>query len=198
MKKNFQSKQAFVLLYAVLVASVVLAIGFSLANIITKQIVLSSIGKSSRVAYYAADGGRECGLFWATYSKNLFSKGTDLAYSATSIPLIRCQDGANFSPSLISSPTITTTPEINLLKLYPNLNLLAGGYNFKVYHFPDLDFVVDNQKACAKVTLFVFSSANTKKPNYRNVVLSRGFNTACGTMVGPRTVSRTVINTSTW
>ena len=55
------NKRAFALLYAVLISGVVLAVGVSLMDIITKQLVFSSISKSSESAYYyAAYSGANC------------------------------------------------------------------------------------------------------------------------------------------
>ena len=58
--------EGFVLLYAVLVASVISITGVLLSDIIFKQLVLSSIGKESQSAYYAATAGDECALYWDT------------------------------------------------------------------------------------------------------------------------------------
>lgn len=69
MKK--ENKKGFVLLYAVLVTTVVLAVGLVMSNIITKQITLSFIGRDSQVAFYAADAGIECFKFWA--NQRIFS-----------------------------------------------------------------------------------------------------------------------------
>jgi hypothetical protein len=180
---KLKSQKAFVLLYAVLVASVILAIGFSLANIITKQIILSSIGKSSRVAYYAADGGRDCGLFWVNYADVIYGRPFD-----NSTP-VRC-GGTEFSPSLSPNPL-----EKSLLQLYPGVDLTGSAYT--AYSFNPIDLSVDSQAACAKVTIFTFIQGASPK-NYRSIVLSRGFNTSCVSMQSPRTVSRTVLNISTW
>ncbi|MEK7091440.1 MAG: hypothetical protein AAB900_00450 [Patescibacteria group bacterium] len=184
---KFKSNKAFVLLYAVLVASVVLAIGFSLANIITKQIILSSLGQSSRIAYYAADGGRDCGLFWANFSEVItgssFGSGT----------VIHCGlDNSNPSVSLAPDPILAGS---SLLNLY---GIDLTDYNYQAYALPSINFLLDGRPACAKVTVFSFDFDPTKALNYRTIVLSRGFNTGCTSSAGPRTVSRTVINTSTW
>ncbi len=56
-------KTGFALLYAILLTSVVLLVGVSLMNILTKQIIYSSLNQNSQVAYYAANAGRECLLF---------------------------------------------------------------------------------------------------------------------------------------
>ena len=62
--KNSQNKQGFVILYAVLLTMVVLAIGLILLNIIARQTLLASIERNSQIAYYAADTGRQCALYW--------------------------------------------------------------------------------------------------------------------------------------
>ena len=70
-KKYYSHKQsAFALLYAVLLTGIILTIGLGLSSILTKQIVLSSIGSNSQVAYYAANTAKECVFFWG------FNSGT--------------------------------------------------------------------------------------------------------------------------
>jgi len=175
---NFKSNRAFVLLYAVLVASVVLAIGFSLANIITKQIILSSLGQSSRVAYYAADGGRNCGRFWAHFAEII----TGLELSATTN--VHCDK--NSTP--INLTESNNPLELSLLKLYGiDTDTLV---NYTAYSFDPIDFSIDSQPACAKVTVFNFEFGEY----YRTIILSRGFNIACNSSATNRTVSRTVID----
>lgn len=192
---KFNHNRAFVLLYAVLVASVVLAIGFSLANIITKQIILSSLGQSSRIAYYAADGGRDCGLFWTNFS------GVITATPFGSGAAVRCgMSGSDGTAQLISK---VPPDEAALLSLY---GIDISSYTYQAYSLPKINFPVPvitgggvaNLPACAKVTIFSFNSSLGKMPNYRTIILSRGFNSACDAATNPRMVSRTVINTSTW
>jgi len=57
-------QRGFTILLAALVASLVLAIGISVFTIAQKQIILSSLGRNSQYAFYAADTGAECGLYW--------------------------------------------------------------------------------------------------------------------------------------
>ena len=61
-KKN--KNNGFVILYAVVIATVVLLVGVSLMNIMTKQLFLSSISRNAKVSYYAALAGRDCAEFW--------------------------------------------------------------------------------------------------------------------------------------
>lgn len=57
-------QRGFTLLLAALVASVVLALGAAIFQIAQKQLALSSIGRDSQFAFYAADTAAECALYW--------------------------------------------------------------------------------------------------------------------------------------
>lgn len=61
---NKNSKAGFTLFIALVVTGLLLAIGFSIGNIVFKQIILSSTGKESQLAFFAADSGAECALYW--------------------------------------------------------------------------------------------------------------------------------------
>src|SRR3989344_5447846 len=54
----------FTLFFAVLIASLLLAIGLAIFNITIKELVLSSSVRDSEFAFYAADSGVECALYW--------------------------------------------------------------------------------------------------------------------------------------
>lgn len=58
--------KGFALLYAILLSGALLLVGVILMNIITKQLVYSSINKKSEASYYyAANSGRECLMHYA-------------------------------------------------------------------------------------------------------------------------------------
>lgn len=64
-KKIFKDNESgFVLLYAVLVTMVVVTVGVLMINIVTRQIVLSSVSKNSQISYYAANAGFECSNYY--------------------------------------------------------------------------------------------------------------------------------------
>lgn len=65
MKKITQHTQrGFTLLLATLISSLVLIIGTSMFSLAQKQVLLSSLGRDSQYAFYAADTGAECALYW--------------------------------------------------------------------------------------------------------------------------------------
>ncbi len=68
MKKLFNKKisdqKGFTLLFAILVSILILAVGASIISIALKQVILSGAGRESQYAFYAANTGLECALYW--------------------------------------------------------------------------------------------------------------------------------------
>ncbi len=62
--KNLKKQTGFTLFVALIVSSLLLSIGLSLSNIILKQLIFSGSGRESQIAFYAADSGAECALYW--------------------------------------------------------------------------------------------------------------------------------------
>jgi hypothetical protein len=66
MTTNRTQSRGFTLFIAILTASIILAIGISILQITLKEFVLASTVRDSLVAFYAADAGMECALYWDT------------------------------------------------------------------------------------------------------------------------------------
>ena len=85
----------YLLLFAVVLASIVLAIGLGIFNIVNKGIVLASTGRSSQSAFYAADTGAECALYWdrkhTGFSMTVFPTST-ASVIITSGPVCNSED----------------------------------------------------------------------------------------------------------
>ena len=62
--RQAHGERGFTLLLAALVASIVLSLGSSIFLIAQKQVTLSSLGRDSQFAFYAADAAAECALYW--------------------------------------------------------------------------------------------------------------------------------------
>lgn len=58
-----RTQRGFTLLMSVLIASVLLALGYEIYNLAVKEVTLSSAGRESQFAFFAADTGIECALF---------------------------------------------------------------------------------------------------------------------------------------
>lgn len=63
-KKFKEGNKAFTLFVSLIVAALLLAVGFSIGNIIIKQLTLASSGSGSLIAFYAADSAAECAMYW--------------------------------------------------------------------------------------------------------------------------------------
>lgn len=57
-------QKGFTLMLAALAASIALTLGASIFSISSKELQLSSIGRDSQFAFYAADTAAECALYW--------------------------------------------------------------------------------------------------------------------------------------
>lgn len=58
------------MLFTVLIISIILALGLGIADTTYKQTILSSLARDSQLAFYQADSGVECGLYYDLYDGN--------------------------------------------------------------------------------------------------------------------------------
>ncbi len=95
------------MLFAVLVSSVLLSIGVSIFNLTLKELVLSSSGRESQFAFYAADTGIECAIYWDFKSVN---PGIMFATSTASVATWRNDliDAHSPAPTCIGFPLATS------------------------------------------------------------------------------------------
>jgi hypothetical protein len=63
-KEGVHFSEGFVLLFSVLVSSILLAVGLGIFSIAYKELLLSSSDRESQIAFYAADSGAECAIYW--------------------------------------------------------------------------------------------------------------------------------------
>lgn len=79
--RSLSTQNGFVLAFAVLVSGVLLSIGLGVFAITLKELILSSTGRESQFAFYAADSGGECALYWdirhGGFPVSVFATSTD-------------------------------------------------------------------------------------------------------------------------
>ncbi|MEK7662097.1 MAG: hypothetical protein AAB355_01170 [Patescibacteria group bacterium] len=91
---NYQlqtSQRGFILSFAVLLSSIILSIGLAVFNILSKELIISSVGRESQFSFYAADTSGECALFWDTKQGVFPTSSQSIVYSG----VINCA-GAQF------------------------------------------------------------------------------------------------------
>ncbi|MBU4480157.1 pilus assembly PilX N-terminal domain-containing protein [Patescibacteria group bacterium] len=144
-KKN----KGFVILIATLLGSLFLIIGAFIFNISLKEIKLSSGGRESQYAFYAADSGIECAMYWD--SKNTFATST----------------GSGPAPANISclEQNVVTNPGW----VWNKIDVTSAETIFQVDIFPS----DPNRDDCAIVKIMKNAPAGT----INTIIESRGYNT---------------------
>lgn len=97
----------FAMLFAVLTSSVLLSIGLSIFNLTLKELALSSSGRESQAAFYAADSGVECALYWDVKGTDVFATSSDSRTPVPSTPQCAGQN-IKITPSAQTSNSATT------------------------------------------------------------------------------------------
>ena len=128
-KKNINGNHnnGFTLLMATLISSLVLSLGISIFNIVIKELTLSSYGRDSQFAFYAADTGAECALFWDIKER---------AFATSSVSTIECNGqtiqgvgGSGNSTFTLNFPPETYCAVVDVIKNDGNTTVESRGYN---------------------------------------------------------------------
>lgn len=109
-QKNIKHQQGFTLLFSVLVATLVVAIGATIISIALRQTILSGTSRESQYSFYAANTALECAYYWDTTNTDLGNKVVFPAPGTT-------DDGINDSD-----------PEANLIECGV-VNIITGNGN---------------------------------------------------------------------
>ncbi|MDO8183678.1 MAG: hypothetical protein Q7T49_01695 [bacterium] len=202
-KNNYPNNQAgFALLYAVLLTGIILTVGLGLSSILTKQIVLSSIGSNSQVAYYAANTAKECVFFWG------FNGGT--ATNPPGNPPVDGESNTAFGGYVFDdelndyifiepdSPNDIVcggnTVEVNLIEYNSNDKKFQVGPNAGFNIIVPSDSTDKNKEvACAKV--IVTMNKPTTSPGKtlpESIVEATGYNLDCSQINNTRRVERSI------
>ncbi len=163
-KLKIPAKQAGITLFIVIVImSILLLISFAIVNITLKATLFSSSGRDSQYAFYAADSGIECAIYWdSRFNPSKFA-------TSTSGSPISCNNIAISNGQTIPG---TTT-----------LTLIGGGGNANptsIFYF-NMNQGSDPEPYCAIVTV-------TKNTDGSTYIKSRGYNTCDPS--NPRRVER--------
>ncbi len=149
-----KNNRGYTLLFAVLVSSIVLAVGISILTISKKEFLLSSSARDSIVAFYAADSGLSCAIFSIEQNPGNFSTTTASAN-------IRCMQ-KDFSTIAISP----ATPSIIF-----NLNDDTFTFHLKISQD-------SNSKVCAVIEVKKFYEYDTDFAQniLMTTIISKGYN----------------------
>lgn len=136
-RASFHSRQqaGFALLIALVLTSVVLALGIALLDVAYKQVVLSSSAKNSQYAFYNADSALECALYYdqqvGAFFYNSTYSGTLQCSNITVTGFAATQD-ANARTTIFSVPCASggVSADVTVIKDPNNATAIyANGYS---------------------------------------------------------------------
>ena len=170
-QNNFRRKEnerGFTLLMAALISSVVFALGASIFALAQKELTLSSIGRDSQFAFYAADTAAECALYW----------DFRFSYFATTTP-----EGVTPTCDTQEMGPFTVVPSQNPPYSSP-YTMTSARMDFFKNVTPIGDF-------CAQV--WVEKTINSSSGDVRTTIHADGYNVHCDQVdTSPRTLQRSV------
>jgi len=124
LKRAHSDKRGFVVLFTVLISVIILVMALGIFNIALKETELTISAKESNFAFYAADAGSECALYYD------LKEGAFLPLS-TIVP--QCRNGEVDSYDAIT-PTLFTfefdVSERGCAKVEVNKNFVIGGTSY--------------------------------------------------------------------
>lgn len=160
----------FTLLFAVLTASVLLSLALAIFNQIYKSLLLSSAGKESLAAFYAADSGIECAFYW------------DLKHE----PLNNFPNSVFATSSYSVDYSDSNFISCNEQKFNKTWTVTTNSFSAKtVFNLSFSDGIFPTE-GCSEVTVNKIASGN----NIFTTIESRGYNICDST--SPRKVERAI------
>ena len=173
-KEHKKHSRGFTLLLAALVASVALSLGSSIYEIVSKELVLSSIGQDSQYAFYAADTAAECALYWEDRTDihpNTFATST---YSQDTAASIEC-DGQSAPVTITDKSATAATSTVG-----------ESGSSLGFDLFTD-----SSAGYCANVTVAKYLNSQTNAID--TDITANGYSVACAQVeTAPDALQRTV------
>lgn len=85
------NQKGFTLFIAIIVMGTLLLISTGVINLAVKQAFITNSGRESQVAFYAADTGMECALYWDVKNPS----GDQSAFATSTTSDITCNQDAN-------------------------------------------------------------------------------------------------------
>jgi hypothetical protein len=138
-----RAKSGFALLFAVLAASLLVALGISIFDISLKELSIATSEQDSQTAYYVADSAEECALYWdlkqgafpTCIGSLVGGVGGVCPVSTSTVSVIAC-NGNNISIPVFNGTTLVSTYATSTFFAYATATPIFGG------PFPEAGIVV--------------------------------------------------------
>jgi hypothetical protein len=94
--RTSRSEQGIAVYVAVTITAALVLISFAILNLAIRQVGISGAGRDSQAAFYAADSGVECALFWDL--RNTTNPGVSAFSTSTALQQVSC-NGQTLTPT---------------------------------------------------------------------------------------------------
>ncbi|NQV88337.1 MAG: pilus assembly PilX N-terminal domain-containing protein [Parcubacteria group bacterium] len=140
-KANKKFVGGFTLFIAITITGLLLLVGLAISNIALKEIILSTTGRESQIAFFASNSGIECALYWdqKKYDQHVFATSTwpitpttiqcgnnNMSVTKTNITQTSVKNDFEFPVTNNSYVHVRVTKDINASK---NTVIESRGYN---------------------------------------------------------------------
>jgi hypothetical protein len=194
-KLTQENNKGFTLLFAVLVSVLVLAVGASIINIALKQTILSGAGRESQFAFYAANSGLECALYWDLHGSTIVGANVQYVFPPPGGQVLANTDAVNCNGGFnIVDGTPVPSGTANFISGWVQTN--PGTQTRTVFTLPVTNAInadVSDILYCAKVTVEKETQTNTSGETIViTTITSQGLN-SCDPNNDPRVVERGLV-----
>ncbi|MBX4195656.1 pilus assembly PilX N-terminal domain-containing protein [Candidatus Parcubacteria bacterium] len=100
MKNQRKNQRGFTLLIAIVITATLLLVSTGIVSVAVKEAILASAGRESQFAFYAADTGIECAIYWDVKNPSGLS-----AFSTTTTSTINCNSDSVNTQGGKTNPT---------------------------------------------------------------------------------------------
>lgn len=168
--KKYENQKGITLFISIVIMSILLFISFAVINITIKTTIFASSGRDSQFAFYAADTGIECALFWdSRFDPSKFATST--APDSITCAGVTTIDGQVNIPGTSTPARIGGGGDGNPTSIFSfEMNQTGSAENRVPY--------------CTVVTVTKYYDG----PDLRTYIKSRGYNTC--DLTNPRRIER--------
>ena len=172
------------LVISVIIVSIVLAVGIGVSNIVSTEISLSNTGRQSQFAFYAADVGVDCAIYWDTAHQGLSQSAF-----ATSTP-----SGQNTLANACAGDTLTVGGTASCVNSLDGSGISSAcGSGDKKAGVSTFILTFDNG-SCSKVTVIKRQDQLVAPTAIETFIHADGFSAACNS-TSPRVFQRSLETT---
>ncbi len=159
-QKNTNNQSGFALLLAIVVSSIVLAVGLTMLSITVKQLTLSAVSRESSISFEAAAASLECIRYWRLKNPTDYSKDS-YTTSGTTAPTITCFGSDETNPPAVVNSAVAK-------KIHSNSNGYINEFRYQ------MDWNTGVEQLCLEMDLYLMvSSADSDYTyNFKNAGIS--------------------------